>query len=56
LSVGFGGGAAWVDRDAPPPTTTRGARVEAVVALAFKTAVTDDPSGALPMTCAGGPA
>uniref|UniRef100_A0A0E0EWR4 Leucine-rich repeat-containing N-terminal plant-type domain-containing protein n=1 Tax=Oryza meridionalis TaxID=40149 RepID=A0A0E0EWR4_9ORYZ len=26
---------------------TRGARVEAVVALAFKTAVTDDPSGAL---------
>uniref|UniRef100_A0A0E0P708 Uncharacterized protein n=1 Tax=Oryza rufipogon TaxID=4529 RepID=A0A0E0P708_ORYRU len=52
----FGGDAAWVDGDAPPPTTTWGARVEAVVALAFKTAVIDDPSGALPTTRAGGPA
>jgi hypothetical protein len=51
LSVGFGGGAAWVDGDAPPPTTTRGARVEAVVALAFKTAVTDDPCRWAGVTC-----
>ncbi len=47
-AAGGGGGVVWVNGDAPPSTTMRGTRVKAVVALlAFKTAVTDEPSGVL---------